>query len=414
MLKTPLGTRDYALEGAEAYSRLERALGRTFELWGYREVRTPCLESLEVFSRTIGSGLVDRMFKFQDYDGKIITLKGEGTAPTARLFASSLLDGPLPRRLFYISKAFRFATGFSGDYREFTQAGAELIGSGAPSADAEIIALSIAALEELGLGGLRVDLGHANLMREFISGFMDGPDGERALDLLRKRDLGGMLSLFEERGLSPEASDSAAKLLRCRRADDFLAMDLPIANGRMRKMAKGFSEVIKEVEEYGVGDKLFLDFSLIRDLEYYTGAIFEISIEGLGMPVGGGGRYDTLIEKFCGARIPAVGFALNVNRLMEGIGAASAQGDRRNRIVIRSRRRKEAIEVARSLRRRGFVAVVSLRRDGTMSKGPDLEGFDYLIVPSPMGSLKVMDLGDGTVRASTLEGLLEDLGGRGR
>lgn len=415
ILRTPLGTRDYALEEAEAYSRLERELERRFRLWGYREVRTPCLESLDVFSGTIGPGAVDRAFKFQDYDGRLLALRVEGTAPTARLFAASLLNGPRPCRLFYIAKAFRFATDLPGDYREFSQAGAELIGSRDPSSDAEVIALSIDALEGLGLGpkGLRVDLGHANLIKEAISSSLGGPDRERALDLLRRRDLGGILNLFEGRGLSRGAYDSIARLLRCRRADEFLAMDLPIANERMREMIEGFSRVIEGVEEYGVGDRLFLDFSLIRDLEYYTGAIFEISIEGLGMPVGGGGRYDGLIGKFCGVDVPAVGFALNLNRLMEGLGSGPGEGDRRARIVIRSKDRRGAIEMAKAIRGRGFAAVVSLERDCSISKGPDTEGFDYLIVPSPMGSLKVVDLRDGSVRESSLEGFLEGLEGRG-
>jgi ATP phosphoribosyltransferase regulatory subunit len=415
MLRTPLGTRDYALEEAEAYSRLERALERTFELWGYREVRTPCLESLEVFSGTIGPGAVDRAFKFQDYDGRLLALRAEGTAPTARLFASTLINAPRPCRLFYIAKAFRFATDFPGDFREFSQAGAELIGSGEPSSDAEVMALSIAALEDLGLGGrgLRIDLGHANLMRELISRLLGGPDGERALDLLRRRDLRGALSLFKGRGLPPEAYDSIAGLLRCRRADEFLAMDIPIADAGIREMLKGFAGVIEEAEEYGIGDKLFLDFSLIRDLEYYTGAIFEISMEGLGVPVGGGGRYDALIEKFCGLRIPAVGFALNLNRLMEGMGAGSLREDRRKRVIIRSKNRREAIEIARELRGKGIIAVVSLERDDSLSKGGELEGFDYLIVPSGDGSLRIADLRSGAVKASSLEGLLAELGGGG-
>lgn len=412
MLRTPLGTRDYALEEAEAYSRIERELERAFQLWGYREVRTPCLESLEVFSGTVGPSAVDRAFKFQDYDGKLLALRVEGTAPTARLFAASLLNGPRPCRLFYIAKAFRFATDFPGDYREFSQAGAELIGSGDPSSDAEVMALSIEALKGLGLRP-RVDLGHANLMRGVISSYLGEPDRGRALDLLRRRDLGGVLNLFKERGLSRGAYDSIAKLLRCRRADEFLAMDVQIANEGMRDMLRGFSKVIEEVEGYGVGDRLFLDFSLIRDLEYYTGAIFEISIEGLGMPVGGGGRYDGLIGKFCGADVPAVGFALNINRLMEAMGPGLAKGDRRKRFAIRSKSRGEAMEIARVLRERGFAAVVSLERDCSISKGPDLEGFDYLIVPGPEGSVRAMDLRDGSIRTSTLEGFLARLEGAG-
>ncbi len=415
MLGTPLGTRDYALEEAEAYSRLERELERTFRLWGYREVRTPCLESLEVFSKTIGPRAVDRAFKFQDYDGKLLALRAEGTAPTARLFAASLLNGPRPCRLFYIAKAFRFATDFPGDYREFSQAGAELIGSGDPSSDAEVIALSIDALEGLGLGprGLRVDLGHANLIKEAISSSLGEPERELALDLLRRRDLGGILNLFERKGLSRGAYDSIARLLRCRRADEFLAMDFPIANERTREMLRGFSKVIEEAEGYGIGDRLFLDFSLIRDLEYYTGAVFEISIEGIGMPVGGGGRYDGLVGKFCGTDIPAVGFALNINRLMEGVGPGSVKGDRPKRVLIKSRDRRGAIEIARALRGKGFAAVVSLERNCSMSKGPDSEGFDFLIVPGPGGSVRVMDLRDGSVEESTLEGLLAGLGGGG-
>ncbi|MEM3440577.1 MAG: ATP phosphoribosyltransferase regulatory subunit, partial [Candidatus Bathyarchaeia archaeon] len=239
------------------------------------------------------------------------------------------------------------------------------------------------------------------------------PDRGRALDLLRRRDLGGVLNLFKERGLSRGAYDSIAKLLRCRRADEFLAMDVQIANEGMRDMLRGFSKVIEEVEGYGVGDRLFLDFSLIRDLEYYTGAIFEISIEGLGMPVGGGGRYDGLIGKFCGADVPAVGFALNINRLMEAMGPGLAKGDRRKRFAIRSKSRGEAMEIARALRERGFAAVVSLERDCSISKGPDLEGFDYLIAPGPEGSVRAMDLRDGSIRTSTLEGFLARLEGAG-
>ncbi|MHA2315877.1 MAG: ATP phosphoribosyltransferase regulatory subunit, partial [Candidatus Hermodarchaeia archaeon] len=140
-LHTPKGTRDYLPGEVERYRYIEDELRGIFKLWGYQEVRSPTIEFVEALSTGVGPELVDNTFKFQDFDGKILALRAEMTAPVARIVTTRMPTMPEPIRLFYVSNVFRYSQSYVERGREFWQAGVELIGCNTSEADGEILSL---------------------------------------------------------------------------------------------------------------------------------------------------------------------------------------------------------------------------------------------------------------------------------
>ena len=291
-----------------------------FTRWGYREVRTPTFEFLETISTGIGSELSDKMFKFQDQDGNIVALRAELTTPIARLAATKLVDAIEPIRLFYVANVFRYATARFENLREFWQAGVESIGSAKPEADAEVIALLIEALSAVGLKDVRLFLNHSQILRKLLQNNLVREDRvSRIRELIGSRDSRQLATFLEESDVESEASRTISGLLKCSTPDDAHRIEPALKQLGCREEIANLLQVITVLKDYGVEKNIFLDFSLTRSIEYYTGLMFEAAVPSLGKPVAGGGRYDTLLEKFGGARSPATGFAIEIDKCIEAL-----------------------------------------------------------------------------------------------
>jgi ATP phosphoribosyltransferase regulatory subunit len=305
----PSGTRDVLPDEMREMRVITEALREVFEDHGYGEVYTPALEYEAVLARA-ELAAPPPAYRLFDETGAVLVLRSDMTVPIARVVASRYAAAEPPLRFCYLAHCYRGVRPQRGQPRELLQAGIELIGAPAPEGTAEALTVLCRALDATGLKDYRVGLGDASLFGALMAG-LRVPQAARAdlLEALGRRDFVGL-----ERGLA------AARLPA---ADAELLLSVPQRRGGPEVLeglpgpaaaAAGGMRMVHELLEPGVAERVIFDLGLARSLGYYTGAVFEVYDPALGAPIGGGGRYDELLGRF-GRPLPAVGFALGVDRL---------------------------------------------------------------------------------------------------
>lgn len=315
------GLRDYLPEDMEKLNYVKRVVRQLFSLYGYMEVMTPTLESFELLAAKSGEEIRQRMYVFTDLGGRKVALRPEMTAPIARFYINNMLGRPKPVRLGYIANCFRYDEPQYGRYREFWQGGFELIGSREPEADAEILDIADALMRRLGFENHYLKLGHVGIMRAFLGAEgVAEPDQNRIFGLMDKGRIEESLSVLEELKVSSRCLEVAEALFSLKGYDAAKLL------GEAEELLADYEKALLELENFkrvigyciacGLSGRLFVDFSFARGLEYYTGMIFEVFVPGFRIALGGGGRYDKLIELFGGEPTPAVGYAPGLDRIV--------------------------------------------------------------------------------------------------
>jgi ATP phosphoribosyltransferase regulatory subunit len=306
----PAGTRDVLPDEMRELRALSNRLHDAFERAGYGEVWTPAIEYEEVLrrgdERAAGAG-----FRLFDDRGNLLALRSDMTIPIARVVATRYAEAPLPVRLCYFAHSYRAVERGRGQPREFLQAGVELVGAPAPEGDAEVIALVVKALDEAGLRRHRVGVGDGDLYRGLLAA-LGVPVEERTplLEALSRRDLVGLEAQLDRLGLGAEARRLLADLPTMRGGPEVLER----AEGPVGGPIENLRALHALLAERGVADRVIFDLGLVRELGYYTGAVFEVYDPAVGFALGGGGRYDELLGRF-GRPLPACGVALDVTRV---------------------------------------------------------------------------------------------------
>jgi len=307
--RIPSGTRDVLPDEMRELRAMTERIRAVFETAGYGEVYTPALEYEQTFSRGEES-MPKPAYRVFDEHGDVLVLRSDMTIPIARLAATRYAHVDPPLRFCYLAHAYRGVRPQRGQSREFLQAGVELIGSPAPEGTAEVLDVLCAALDAAGLVSYRVGLGDVSLYPSLLDAFgVPTTARERILAELVDGDFVGVER--EVRGLGLE-SDDAELLLR-----------VPHIRGGP-EVLEGLSGPVEEAVTGMRGvhalltpkaaERLIFDLGLVRSLGYYTGAVFQVYDPAYGVPIGSGGRYDELLGQF-GRPLPAVGFALNVERV---------------------------------------------------------------------------------------------------
>jgi ATP phosphoribosyltransferase regulatory subunit len=303
----PSGTRDVLPDEMRELRAITDALRGVFERHGYGEVYTPAIE-LEETQRTGGVALSP--YRLFDDHGELLTLRADMTVPIARVAATRYATAAPPLRFCYVAHAYRQVTPHRGQMREFLQAGIELIGAPAPQGTAEALTVLCDALDAVGLRDYRIGLGDASVYPELMAAVgVDARAGARMLHELSTRDLVGLEREARGLGLGAEATELLVQVPQLRGGPDVLDG----ARGPVADAVAGLRAVL-ELLPQPVADRVIFDLGLARGLGYYTGAVFDVYDPSLGAPLGGGGRYDDLLGRF-GRSLPAVGFALGVDRL---------------------------------------------------------------------------------------------------
>ncbi len=306
---TPTGTRDVLPDEMRELRALAARLRETFEEAGYGEVRTPSMEYEDVLrrgdERAAGAG-----YRLFDERGQLVVLRSDMTIPIARMAGSRYPapDGPL--RFCYFAHAYRAVEAGSGQAREFLQAGIELVGVPAPEGEAEVVGLMLAGLERAGLDRHRVGIGDGSLFRVLLAE-LEVPEDRRAdlLACLARRDLVGLEARVERLGLGPTAREHLVTLPSLRGGPEVLER----AGGPVADAVERLRACHELLAERGFAERVIFDLGLVRDLGYYTGAVFELYDPAVGFALGGGGRYDDLLSRF-GPDRPACGLAVDLHR----------------------------------------------------------------------------------------------------
>jgi ATP phosphoribosyltransferase regulatory subunit len=306
--RIPSGTRDVLPDEMRELRAITDALRGVFELHGYGEVYTPAIEYESVLRR--GDGGAQPAYRVVDDHGDVLALRADMTVPIARVVATRYQAAEPPLRLCYVAHAYRRVTPHRGQMREFLQAGIELVGAPGAAGTAEALTVLCHALDAVGLEDYRVGLGDAALYPALLSGLrVDEEHRERLLQELATKDFVGLER--EVRGLDLDAGDAdlLVRVPQLRGGPDVLeAPPGPVAGA-----LAGLRGVLDLLED-AVARRVIFDLGLARGLGYYTGAVFDVYDPALGEPLGGGGRYDDLLGRF-GRALPAVGFAIGVDRL---------------------------------------------------------------------------------------------------
>lgn len=352
-LKAPRGTLDVLPGQTAKWQYIEQSARETAGLFGFEEIRFPTFEYTELFRHGVGdmTDVVQKeMYTFEDRGGRSVSLRPEGTASTVRaLLQNGLHNDILPRKLFYIISCFRGERPQAGRLREFHQFGAELFGTAAPEADAEIILLAVSAFDRLGLKKPRLEINSLGC-----------PDCRaRYHEALKDYFRGHLDDLCET--CAGRLERSPLRILDCK-------------NESCRKIAAGAPSVLDYICDdckahfEGVRkrlDVLGIDYTvnptIVRGLDYYTRTVFEFIDPQSGLTVCAGGRYDGLVQQLGGPSLPALGFGMGLERLLMVMEAQNCPfPERKGPAVFLASIGEEASEkaalLAAALRRAGVSA----------------------------------------------------------
>lgn len=310
LAKAPKGTQDILPGNSDKWRAVERALHEEAAAYGFGEIRTPVFEDTALFQRGVGetTDVVQKeMYTFMDKGNRSITLRPEGTAGTVRAFLEhGLSNGPLPVKLYYFTSCYRYENTQAGRLREFHQFGVEMFGTNSPAADAEVIALANDAFERLGIQNIRLEINsigcpacRADYHKALFDYFSLHKD-KLCPTCLSRLDRNPMRILDCKSPVCSEIAQGAPKIL------DYLCSDCQ----------KHFDGVQQYLTDVGIA--FTVNPSIVRGLDYYTNTVFEFISGDLGAQstVCGGGRYNGLVEEMGGGALPALGFAMGLERLL--------------------------------------------------------------------------------------------------
>ncbi len=360
------GTRDLSPDEMTRFRLIEETFRERCLRWGYQEVRTPTIEYLHLFTSagTLTPSMLGRVYSFLDWDGwsgERVVLRPDGTIPIARLYIDTMADKELAR-LFYVTNTFIFEeTGKKT--RERWQCGTELIGVNTPASDAELIILALEILNNLKLKNVTLRLSHAGLVKALLERLGLSPEEQaRAFDRILDGDAKALAGIQTGQ---PELDGILFPLLSLKgNSSGFLKNLKAISTRSLPEFGPyldNFVEVVSILEN--LGSKYQIDIASGAGFEYYTGIIFQL-YSGRGK-IGGGGRYDDLIPAMGGGDIPASGFALYIDRLMNLIEPEILRKPARPSVRVRAKDNegiKEAFAAASRLRSAGYTVELDLGR----------------------------------------------------
>lgn len=305
------------VQEARARRRICQRLAEVFGRWGFTEIEVPLLHPVEDLEPVAGPRLMESSYKVIDHQGRVLCLRPDFTAAISSMVTGQWACEPRPLRLSYFGPVFRRK---ASGMQEVPQAGVENIGSPQGEPDAECIAVALEGLEAVGVREVHVALGDAGVLRAWLDQAGLAPDTlRRTVQALSGKDLVSLERLLGDTG---GLDRSFQELLGTRGDVNVLDRALKAWKGSpLEPHLEALRSTYRHLRAMGLGEGITVDLGLLRDLDYYTGLVFDVYVRGLGEPVAGGGRYDDLLGRLGGAEA-AVGFAYNV----EAISKISAEG----------------------------------------------------------------------------------------
>jgi len=407
VIQAPRGTFDILPESAQQRKLAEAEADRILGAAGYRRIETPTFEATELFARGVGEAtdiVQKEMYTFDDGGGRSLTLRPEITAPVCRAYLEHGMHKlAQPVKLWYLSSCFRAEAPQRGRYRQFWQFGAEAIGSEAPETDAELIVLLAELLEAVGVKRTRLRLSSLGTpatraeYREELTAFLHTHESKLAEDVRDRIDLNPMRAFDSGDAGTQAVMRDAPKLLDRLHPDD----------------AEHFEVVRALLDDAGL--RYELDPTLVRGLDYYTRTVFEFTSDELGAQsgVGGGGRYDGLIELLDGPPTPASGWAAGVERMLLAARELPPAPELVDLFVALAKRdgSRTAFELALEARRAGLQAQLELA--GRSLKGQlkhaDRIGARYVAIIGDNGVATLKDMESGEQHDTGVQDVIPEI-----
>jgi histidyl-tRNA synthetase len=407
-IQAPKGVSEYAPPLSAAFEWVRDSLIAPAKLAGYQLMELPVFEDTALFSRGVGEStdvVSKEMYTFEDRGGRSITLRPEGTAGVMRAVIEKGLDrGQLPVKVWYSGAFFRAERPQAGRYRQFYQVGIEAIGLDDPAIDAEVIAIADAGFKAIGLKNYRLEITSLGDSKSRAAHRVD------LLAYIAKLDL-------------DEATAARAEINPLRLFDDKrpemkeVMKDAPLLLDYLSpESAQSFTEVKSYLDQLGISYQV--NPRMVRGLDYYTGTTFEFIHEGLGAQsgIGGGGRYDGLMEILGGQSLSGIGFGLGVDRALL---AAQAEGalleDQFSSdlflIPLGENQKGAALEIAAKLRTAGIRTEIAFgdRALKAAMKAADKSGSRFVVVLGDSeiasGSVELKRMSDGSIQSVKIEQL---------
>jgi histidyl-tRNA synthetase len=290
--QTLKGFRDFLPEEARKRQFVINTLKKVFESYGFEPLETPALEYEEILLGKYGDEGDKLMYRFEDNGKRKVALRYDQTVPLARVVAQYQNELPMPFKRYQIQNVFRAENTQKGRFREFLQCDIDTVGQDSKAADAEIIVIAAKSLEKLGFKNYKIRVGD----RKLFEGIP--PAAITIIDKLKKIGEEKVIAELKAKGLDEKILNKI----------------------KSSKPSSNIELILGIAQEMGVADKVYFDPTLARGLDYYTGMILEVEIDGFDAgSVGGGGRYDNLIGLFSNKQIPAVGFAFGFDRVIQAM-----------------------------------------------------------------------------------------------
>ncbi len=390
--QAPKGTFDILPADEAARALVAEHSARLLDAAGFGRIETPAFEDTELFTRGVGEStdiVSKEMFSFSDRADRPLTLRPEGTAPICRAYVEhGMHKDPQPVKLWYAGPFFRAENPQKGRYRQFNQVGAEAIGTDSPLADAELIVL----LDEFlrGLGILQLELRLSSLgspttraaYREELRDYLREHEGELSSEVRSRIDSNPLRAFDSDHEGTRAVVASAPTLLERLEGED----------------AEHFAAVRRLLDAAGVPYRL--DPALVRGLDYYTRTVFEFTCDSLGAQsgVGGGGRYDGLVEMLGGPPTPAIGWAAGVERIL--LAMAETPPWARPEVFVVCGDGDAAFDLTLELRRHRISAQFDLagRAFKGQMKQADRSGARFAVILELDGSAKLREMESGDQR----------------
>jgi histidyl-tRNA synthetase len=406
--QAPRGTFDVLPAAGRARARLQAVATGIFERAGYETIQTPSFEGTELFERGVGKStdiVRKEMFTFEDKGERSLTLRPEGTAPICRAYLEhGMHKMAQPVKLSYFGPFFRHERPQAGRYRQFHQLGIEAIGTASPLADAEVIMLLSDLLGELGVPGVVLRLGSLGSLGaraaylEELKAHLHRHEGDLTADVRERIDINPLRAFDSDDEGVQGVMASAPTILDALSTED----------------AEHFAEVRALLDAAGIAYEL--DGTLVRGIDYYTRTIFSFVCDALGgqSEIGGGGRYDGLIEQLGGPATPAVGWAAGIERILLALDEEEPGRGRDAFVAIADpEQSRRAMALVTELRNAGFSAEMDLGGRGLKGqlKHADRIGAAQVLILEADGTAQLRDMTSGEQRAADTGNLLGEMTG---
>jgi histidyl-tRNA synthetase len=411
-ISAPKGVSEYVPDRSAAFEFVRNNLVTPAKRAGYQLIELPVFEDTDLFKRGVGEStdvVSKEMYTFEDRGGRSITLRPEGTAGVMRAVIEHGLDrGQLPVKVWYSGQFFRAERPQAGRYRQFYQVGIEAIGLDDPAIDAEVIAIADAGFKSLGLTQYRLEITSL---------------GDAESRAAHRKDLMKFIETLDlDEATATRAAINPLRLFDDKREEMKKAMaDAPLLINYLNEKSRNQFELVKKYLD-ALGISYVLNPRMVRGLDYYTGTTFEFVHELLGAQsgIGGGGRYDGLMEQLGGQSLSGIGFGLGVDRALlaaeaEGVIAADAFVSDLFIIPLGESAKLQALTIAADLRKVGKIVEIAFgdrALKGAM-KGADKSGATFVIVLGESeissGTVELKEMKTGHTVSVKIDTLLQSL-----